>query len=1315
MNEEPDEALTPAVGTREHRQDFVPRRPTRSMMQRSAVSSKAAEGLQHLLEASTTDSEVSIFHAPASSTHKLARQKQAAMHEQLVELLNLPAGIADDLSMVVSVPKLPQVLHAVANCLYHTDAETCAIHQHRGRLGSSWPMLHLSNLSPDIMQGEDATINERTGFVVCKQHFPTITCDTAVATGQWMFEVTILTAGVIQIGWALPGSEYTVTTGVGDNREHVLAGKARGQDDAVDKISALRAACDVAVVQSWMQLVAKHASAAASLVPRLLATSDVHGLWRHLVRDLCVNSQHRLLEVVLRELSLQCPAFLDWEENKLQYLHVVLALFELEPEVTRAWLLRDEHAPFFFICKLSTGIEYEDVLGEPWDPTSSVAASELYQARIEALHVRINQAHELRTTLLTKVIEQASTNALLRPMLTQWLGQLQRGRHPASVGVLMALAGYLENNGLAKPAQWVEANLPDGIFVNHDPSGIPVTRVGGRPGSILTDLNQEVAEGQRASLPDGVAPSFAAELWEHMVRLFSTAMPVLLRPFKTLNVEVTIAIETVQAAARLAAEHPDSQMQQNALQKQISHCRKTVGRAVVGSLALLGNWRRSRLQRVLHGLGVVISRVCAKKLHRLLPLYYVEALMELLTGLHSEPVLLTDADAFVPYMIRNNQIDALLHGARALFELTVAGAVPQPDLHTMLVNHVRHLMGQPRYVDAFGTDKATQTTLLRAVMSHFEGNSWVSSTEILQRIFGHDTFAYDVCQQMVTLPSHETPFDTTSPALQHTLGEVLRGEVSMVETEFTAKFLNHFLNQANWTLAEFYQMAEDLRTQADPQAHNREQQQQDGKFRRCVLLYELLMALLRTMEGMCRVCPSICTASTPSARTTQIRVLEIALHILDRALNTHHHEFLTSKLLTNTCIREPLVCAVTGALMSLAEASPDTVTATAQSPQLSPELMTQLEQFYTEFAERLDAGSGERLATYLSALRRKHLQHCQEQQRIQRERQESGLLSSDDDDEDLCPICYATPQEVTFEPCGHRSCEMCIQRHLLNSTKCFFCNEPVKSARAMLEQDYGERTWNELLDRQDLPGRVQLSLVPVEQIAGRRIPELLPPAALPMGNVGTPVSLIKQAIRESRMPPSLLRQLRLDFTRTKARKFGSVPPPVGRGLTTSRTAAAPPPVPASTSATASAPPGAAPVVVNPGQTARSHLKKQLRVLAGLAQSQKRDIDGVHDEHLAAATQQTLREANRFDGPDVTDRHMEEWDRHMAIHPETARERDKERLFEQDVSNPWDKAGADALVWHNDAYYWDKMKGDFEEETADDYEYVLMMFCRCGQE
>ena len=38
-----------------------------------------------------------------------------------------------------------------------------------------------------------------------------------------------------------------------------------------------------------------------------------------------------------------------------------------------------------------------------------------------------------------------------------------------------------------------------------------------------------------------------------------------------------------------------------------------------------------------------------------------------------------------------------------------------------------------------------------------------------------------------------------------------------------------------------------------------------------------------------------------------------------------------------------------------------------------------------------------------------------------------------------------------------------------------------------------------------------------------------------------------------------------------------------------------------------------------------------------------------------------------------------------------------------MENVWDKAQADALVWHTDAYYWSKKEGDFDEQTADDFD------------
>jgi SPRY domain/Zinc finger, C3HC4 type (RING finger) len=47
----------------------------------------------------------------------------------------------------------------------------------------------------------------------------------------------------------------------------------------------------------------------------------------------------------------------------------------------------------------------------------------------------------------------------------------------------------------------------------------------------------------------------------------------------------------------------------------------------------------------------------------------------------------------------------------------------------------------------------------------------------------------------------------------------------------------------------------------------------------------------------------------------------------------------------------------------------------------------------------------------------------------------------------MCTICYSYTPDAIFEPCGHRSCHRCIQRHLESGphTRCFFCNLDVQS------------------------------------------------------------------------------------------------------------------------------------------------------------------------------------------------------------------------------------------------------------------------------
>lgn len=56
------------------------------------------------------------------------------------------------------------------------------------------------------------------------------------------------------------------------------------------------------------------------------------------------------------------------------------------------------------------------------------------------------------------------------------------------------------------------------------------------------------------------------------------------------------------------------------------------------------------------------------------------------------------------------------------------------------------------------------------------------------------------------------------------------------------------------------------------------------------------------------------------------------------------------------------------------------------------------------------------------------------------------------------------------------------------------------------------------------------------------LPELTPPALMPAGNVGTPVSVFLQLIQSCRFPPRLIRKLGLTFPKTGShRRYGNVP------------------------------------------------------------------------------------------------------------------------------------------------------------------------------
>ncbi|XP_035827157.1 G patch domain-containing protein 3 isoform X2 [Aplysia californica] len=62
---------------------------------------------------------------------------------------------------------------------------------------------------------------------------------------------------------------------------------------------------------------------------------------------------------------------------------------------------------------------------------------------------------------------------------------------------------------------------------------------------------------------------------------------------------------------------------------------------------------------------------------------------------------------------------------------------------------------------------------------------------------------------------------------------------------------------------------------------------------------------------------------------------------------------------------------------------------------------------------------------------------------------------------------------------------------------------------------------------------------------------------------------------------------------------------------------------------------------------------------------------------------------------------EEWDRHEASEDDPSnQERNKERLYEEEIEQPWEKGGP-GVVFYTDAMFWQEREGDFDEQTTDD--------------
>ncbi|XP_068850498.1 G patch domain-containing protein 3 [Aphelocoma coerulescens] len=192
----------------------------------------------------------------------------------------------------------------------------------------------------------------------------------------------------------------------------------------------------------------------------------------------------------------------------------------------------------------------------------------------------------------------------------------------------------------------------------------------------------------------------------------------------------------------------------------------------------------------------------------------------------------------------------------------------------------------------------------------------------------------------------------------------------------------------------------------------------------------------------------------------------------------------------------------------------------------------------------------------------------------------------------------------------------------------------------------------------------------------KRLPEFNPPSFMPFGNVGTPLSVFLELIRACRLPPRVIKKLQLDFPKTgSSRRYGNVPFEYQNTETVAEEEGV------YTAAGDEITEGEEPVppagVTHPARPAE-------------------DEEGQEKEE---------EESDSGDDNDT----CEEWERHEALHEDvTQQERARERLFEEEIELKWEKGGS-GLVFYTDAQFWQEEDGDFDEQTADDWDVDMSIY------
>ncbi|CAH1436824.1 unnamed protein product [Lactuca virosa] len=349
--------------------------------------------------------------------------------------------------------------------------------------------------------------------------------------------------------------------------------------------------------------------------------------------------------------------------------------------------------------------------------------------------------------------------------------------------------------------------------------------------------------------------------------------------------------------------------------------------------------------------------------------------------------------------------------------------ISSAELRDLLLQSISVLVQYKEFLAAFESNKAATHSLPTALLSAFDNRSWIPVTNILIRLCKGCGFGF----------SKHGESSVTSSIFQ----KLLR-DACVKDEELFSAFLNRLFNTLSWSMTEFSVSIREMQEKC---------QMIEFQQRKCSVIFDLSSNLARVLE--------FCTCEIPQAflsgaDTNLRRLVELIVFVLNHLTSVADPEFFdltlrrpgqTPEKVNRGMILAPLV----GIILNLLDASlvnsreQNDIVGIFASMDCADTLISGF-QYLLEFNW---AGSfkGD---LHVAKAKLRQLEDFSSNlilRTVKRVSYEGG--GEAESDENVCCICYSCEADAKFLPCTHVSCFGCINRHLINCERCFFCNATV--------------------------------------------------------------------------------------------------------------------------------------------------------------------------------------------------------------------------------------------------------------------------------